>query len=359
MHYWLTIVLVLMLLPAAAASKVALAPPVYLLALFVRVSLTGIVVAGLLHFLDTPIRATLEAFRARPVRLVLPAAMAVAFAIALGWSLGLFLAAVATVVVEFLYRHPQHRVRTAVTLLAPGLYLLLGISLIFLYNPIAVSWRFAGEYDETFMRLDGWLGMNVPAISRQVSATAPQLLTVAEYLYFGMFDLLGGTLILIALRSGVERAMRFVGALVLAYYITLVLFVLFPSQGPYFLCTDHASTFPQTLRSYPLQMSLLAEARHLWEHTSTVASAGGYYISFPSMHIVKPAVALWYLRRSRVIVLLLLTYMVLLTPAIVVLEMHYFVDIPVGLAIAAFVTYISERPSRSEVVATSPRHRAA
>ena len=345
-HYWISLALWVFLLPLAASTILVLEPPIFLVALFTKVACSGISLAAILHVIDTPIATTLQALRKRPERLLLPLLMATTFVGLLGWSVGLLLSSVAAITVEFCYRNPIGRVTIAWSLLAPALYLLLGIAIIFFYNDIAVSWRFPFSYDPLFMRLDAWAGVDVTAFSKHVAANSPGLLTWAERAYFGMFDVLGGTLILVVLRRGVAAGMRFAGALVLAYYLTLLLFVLFPSQGPYALCADHASSFPHTLKSYPLQMSLVARAQEIWEHTSLITTAGGYYISFPSMHVVKPAVALWYLRSSRRIVLLLVAYLFVLLFAIVVLEMHYVVDILAGLAIAAFVIRISDHPSR-------------
>ena len=60
------------------------------------------------------------------------------------------------------------------------------------------------------------------------------------------------------------------------------------------------------------------------------------------MHVVKPTLALWYLRAHKKIGWLLAAYLLVLPVAIVLLEMHYFVDIPVGFAIAAIVIVISD-----------------
>ena len=65
-----------------------------------------------------------------------------------------------------------------------------------------------------------------------VDTFPPQLLSWAETIYFGMFNILGATLILIALDGGMWRAMRFVGGVALAYYVTLALFMAFPNQVP-------------------------------------------------------------------------------------------------------------------------------
>jgi membrane-associated phospholipid phosphatase len=71
-------------------------------------------------------------------------------------------------------------------------------------------------------------------------------------------------------------------------------------------------------------------------------TSGGYFISFPYMHVVKPTLALWYLRGHKKIGWLLAAYLLVLPVAIILLEMHYFVDIPVGFAMAAIVIVISD-----------------
>ena len=331
-----------LLLPLGALTHLTFEPPIYLLKLFAKVAVSAVVLAGILHLVDAPLASTIDSFKVHPMRVLIPAAMAGVFVALLGWWPGLFLASVACVVLEFLYRKPNGRLAILWSLLGPALYLLLGIILVWDYNDIAVSARFAGTYDPLFMRLDSWLGFDVPALSKQAAALSPLILVWAEQIYFRMFDILGATLILIALEGGIRRAMQFVGAVLIAYYITLLLFLIVPSQGPYYLCSDHASSFPNTLASYPLHLSLLAHAQKMWGHTSTLVTSGGYFISFPCMHVVKPAVALWYLRGHKRIAFLLLAYLVALPIAIVLLEMHYVVDIPVGFAIAALVILISD-----------------
>jgi hypothetical protein len=64
--------------------------------------------------------------------------------------------------------------------------------------------------------------------------------------------------------------------------------------------------------SYPLQVALLADAKRIWEHTSTIVVSGDYFISFPCLHVLQPTVALWHLRADRRIALFLLAYLILL-----------------------------------------------
>ena len=342
-HYCVTMALAAMLLPFGAVTHLSFEPPIYLLALFGKVAFTSVILAAILHVIGMPLSATIAAFRKSPARLIAPMVAGCALVSVLGWSAGLLFTAATFVVVEFLHRHPTHRLRVVCSFVVPALYLLVVIVLMFYYNAIAASVRNPGAYDHVFMGLDSWFGLNVPEMSKlAVNTFPPQLLSWSETIYFGMFNILGATLILIALDGGMWRAMRFVGGVALAYYVTLALFVVFPNQGPYSLCLDHASHFPSDLRSYQIHFALLDEAERLYGHASTMLTAGGYFVSFPCMHVVKPTLALWYLRGYTKIAWLLAAYLMVLPVAIMLLEMHYFVDIPVGFAIAGIVIVITD-----------------
>ena len=110
-HYWVTLALAAMLLPLGAVTRLSFEPPIYLLALFLKVAFSSTILAGILHVIDTPVSNTIAAFRQRPGRLVAPALMGCVFVTMLGWSAGLLFTAATFVVVEFLYRHPKHRLR--------------------------------------------------------------------------------------------------------------------------------------------------------------------------------------------------------------------------------------------------------
>ena len=53
------------------------------------------------------------------------------------------------------------------------------------------------------------------------------------------------------------------------------------------------------------------------------------------MHIVQPIIVLWFLRRWKRMVIALAAYDLLLIVAVLMLEMHYVIDIIVGLLVAA------------------------
>jgi hypothetical protein len=65
------------------------------------------------------------------------------------------------------------------------------------------------------------------------------------------------------------------------------------------------------------------------------------------MHIVQPIIVLWFLRRWRRLVVALLAYDALLVGAILMLEMHYVIDIVAALPVAALAIAITDGSLRS------------
>jgi len=329
----------------ASVARLRFEPPIYLLALFAKIACDAVVLAALFHVIDTPI-TTIQSFRVHPQRLLMLVGLTAVLVVTLG-SAGLFASMVAVVALEFFYRTPQRRWSTVFSFLVPALYMLIGVTLVWDYNDIIASLRFPATFDPVFMRMDSWLGVDVSAMSKKaVALFSPAILVWSEQIYFRMFDVMGAALILITYEGGIRRGMQFVGAVMLAYYVALIVFVVFPSEGPFYLCVDHATSFPSTSISYPIQLSFLAQARQMWEHTSTITTPGGYLVSFPCMHVVKPTVALWYLRDRKRIAALLCAYLVILPIAIMLLEWHYFVDIVAGFAVALVVIYVSDPTAR-------------
>ena len=343
LHYWLTALLALLLVPLAASARLRFGVPTDLIQLFVVVSAKAIVLAAILHVIAAPLGPTLRSLRTEPVRLVMLAVPPAVLVAMLGWQAGLSLGLAAGVTLEFLSQTKGDRLRRIGSFLIPALYLFLGITLIWDYNDIVASFRAFNEYDSFFMRLDAWLGIDVPAISKEaVVLFSPRLLEVAEDIYYGMFVVLGAGVILIGLQSGRNRAMRFAGGALLAYYVALFCYAAFPSLGPFLLCSDHAASFPATLDTYRYQTMMTARASGLLGHRTIEAATGGYFISFPCMHVVKPTLVWWYLRHERRVAFLLFTYVLVLPVAIVLLEWHYVVDVLAGFAMAALAIFISD-----------------
>jgi hypothetical protein len=254
------------------------------------------------------------------------------------WLKALILTVDAIALLEFRERlKPAARQAAARSVLIPAIYLFAGFLLIFAYNDIIVSLRFYGATDAAFNAMDKWLlhGMSVSDLCHWAVRRFPvSFFQFLEFIYFGMFPQIGAALILSGIYSGRQRALQFVGAILTAYYLALVLFFLWPSQGPYYLCPTHFSEFPNSLKAYAAQSGSIANSQALWNHSRIRQISTDYYIAFPCMHIAQPLVVMWFLRPWRRILVALAVYDLLLIGAILLLEWHYVVDILGGVLVA-------------------------
>jgi hypothetical protein len=254
------------------------------------------------------------------------------------WLKALVLTVDAIAVLELRERlKPASRRTAALSVLIPATYLFAGFVLVFAYNDIIVSVRFYGSTDAAFNAMDRWLlgGMSVSDLSHWAVRRFPvSFFHLLEFIYFGMFPQIGAALILSAVYSGKKRALQFVGTILTAYYLALILFLLWPSQGPYYLCPTHFSDFPASLKAYAVQKASIANSQALWNHLRIHQISTDYYIAFPCMHIAQPLVVMWFLRPWKRMVAALAAYDLLLLGAIVLLEWHYLVDILGGVLVA-------------------------
>jgi PAP2 superfamily len=294
-------------------------------------------------------RDFVERWQREPMRLLL---LLFYFGI-LGWAFGGVKALVLTVdtiaVLEFRERGNLTKLgRDASAVFLPALYFFVGFLLVLAYNCIIVSVRFNFAYDPAFNAMDRWIlhGSTVFELSRWAVRTLPiAFFHFLEFIYFGMFPQIGAGIIVVGLYDGRGRSLQFVGTLLMAYYVALGLFYLWPSQGPYYMCPDHFAEFPSTLQAYSIQKLLISDAKALWSHVPLHRISTDYFIAFPCMHIAQPLIVIWFLRRWKVIVLALCAYDAILIVAILLLEWHYLVDILGGMAVAAAAIAISENSS--------------
>jgi hypothetical protein len=223
--------------------------------------------------------------------------------------------------------------------LIPALYLFVGLVLVSAYNDVAVASRPYVSYDAFFERLDSRIlaGATVRGIAHYAVHSLPlKAYILLEFIYYYcMFPQMGAALLLIAFHHGRKETFRFVGTLLTAYYLTIALFWMWPSQGPFFLCREHFAQFPDSLRTYAIQSRLLSQASWLWAGKGFGGVSLDYYIAFPSMHIAAPLIVAWFLRRWKKILGFLLAIDLIIAIAVVLLEWHYVVDMLGGVAVAA------------------------
>jgi hypothetical protein len=344
-HYWASALLVLVLVPLLKRLHLPTDFDWAWLVFTYWVVLTtkAIFAATLLYLIGfSPVETIapgLERFRREKVRILLVLTYFVILSWALAWLNALVLTVFTIAIVEVHERQkPNGLLRSVSVILLPAIYLFVGLLLVSAYNDIILSVRFFAADDTVFNSMDKSLlhGLSVPQISNWALQVFPlSFFHFLELIYFGMFATAGATLILVCQLRGRRRGLQFVGAILTAYYLALGLFYLWPSQGPYYLSPIHLRQLPPTLITYALQKGSVDGAQALWNHEPLRHISFDYYIAFPCMHIVQPLIAMWFLRFSRRMTVVLVAYNALLAVAIVLLEWHYVVDVLAGAVIAA------------------------
>jgi hypothetical protein len=219
----------------------------------------------------------------------------------------------------------------------PAVYLFFGLVAMFCYNDLIASMKFIGAYDAFFLKVDSILmgGHSISGLAHSWGPHLPiQTFGIAEFIYYGMFGQVGGGLVLIAMCLGRRESFRYVGTVLTAYVIALVLFYLWPTIGPFYTCPFHS--FPRVqLATYDYQQNAVLKARLLTtSYKQFNIINADYFIAFPCMHVAQPLVVMWFLRRWKRIVLALILYDVVLIPAILLLEWHYLADLIGGILVA-------------------------
>jgi hypothetical protein len=355
-HYWISLLLGAAVIPILLHLRLPVRFDWKSLAIayWLVLAAQSIFVAVILCLIGLPgqskFRVVLERYRREPFRMVL---LVLYFGIvcwAFGWAKASVLTVDTVALLEFRERWNVSELRRAgVAILLPAFYFFAGFLLVLAYNCIIVSVRFNFAYDPAFNAMDRWIlrGWSVSDLSHWAIQKLPlPFFHFLEFIYFGMFTQIGAAIILVGIHDGRNRGLQLVGTILMAYYLALGLFYLWPSQGPYYLCPAHFSHFPNSLQTYSIQKFLISHAEAFWNHVPIRRISTDYFIAFPCMHIAQPLIVMWFLRRWQRIVIVLCAYDVLLIVAILFLEWHYVVDILAGVLVAAAAIAITESSSR-------------
>ena len=304
----------------------------------------AIFAATLLYLIQFPLAETVKPvlmhYRRNLVRIPIFIIFAIGMILHFGVEVGVIFATDALVLAELMDRSGglfDVIVKPFRSILWPAVYLFFGLVAMFCYNDLIASIKFAGTYDSLFLKLDSILlhGSSVSGIVHSATRNLPlQIFRFAEFIYMGMFFQIGAGLVFTALALGRRESFRYVGTILTAYALALLLFYLSPSMGPFYSCTVHSLPHVQ-LATYEYQQTIVLTARLLttsYKHFNAVGT--DYFIAFPCMHIAQPLVVLWFLRRWRVITYALILYDIILIPAILILEWHYLVDVMGGILVA-------------------------
>jgi hypothetical protein len=272
---------------------------------------------------------------------LIPIALLVAvLSVLWGPRLGISLAIVAVSVMEFSFRNRKWRGVADTAVL--WLYLAIGIKIAFGFSSVVVSLKPCTEFDSALNRLDSRLmfGWTVVHLSQM---SAP-LYSIASEIYYSIFGIMGAGIAFLCLAGDRGYAARLSGAILTAYFISLVVFFFVPAQGPFL-----SNPMPSGSFTSALQAMSLTNARFLYHHSSWITPPSAYYVAFPSLHVAQPLIVAWFLRRWRRVSGVLFGYCALLIPSIIILRWHYLVDILGGILVAtiavAIVSMHAERRS--------------
>lgn len=142
--------------------------------------------------------------------------------------------------------------------------------------------------------------------------------------------------------------MRFIAAIMTAYYVGLILFYFVPAAGPYYLAA-HDPLAQKYLEGGEIQFARMLDAFRM--HHSIAMISSDYFIAFPCLHIAQPLIVLWYLRDWKRVALVLGLYDVVLVPSILLLQQHYVVDLVGGVGVAALAVFmVRDGPAEKQCV---------
>jgi hypothetical protein len=348
LHWILTALLLLGVVPAFrwVGLEFNFDWPRLLTIYWIGLTLQSLFATTLLCIVTFPLEQTLLPFWKRclddKLRLILVASFIPFMIWQFGWAIGLMLAVDVLMFLEVLDRiggGHKTALRMAKNILVPAAYFFAGLILVFCYNDVIARAVDVNKNTAMYVRLDSifLLGSGVSEIAHAVMQRLPvSAYNVLEGIYFGMFAQLGVGIFLSAVKYGMRRALAYVGTLLTAYYLALLVFALWPAAVPASICPDHFSRFPQSAALYSVQQATVQKPKVLFSRATTPQIDTDYFILLPCMHIALPMIMLWFIRKWRRLFAVLLAYDVILCVAILLLEQHFLIDL-FGGAIAAIV----------------------
>jgi hypothetical protein len=370
LHYGVTAVLAISLLPAlkAAGLPTKIDWPRFLLGYWVGLGVASLFWACLLCVVGFPTKDTILPIWSRYKQekgrfLILIPLLAYVYWLH-GFQSSIVLCTVGVATFELADRTRNVRggfSRSILSFLLPAAYLFLGLTVVFAFNQVVVALKFHEAYDKVFDRIDTslLLGRTVSEVAHEAMVWLPTwVYHLFDFAYFTMLPLMGAGILITGLAYGRRRALQYVGTLLTAYYLSLLIFSFWPSQSPFYSCPTHFAMLPQGLTSYWIQKGLLTYLRLLAQHGPIDSIGTGYYIAFPCMHIVQPVILVWFLRRWKRLFVGLVIYSLFLMVSIVMLEFHYVIDLFGGIAVALLAILIvdgaGQAPERAEARFTRP-----
>jgi PAP2 superfamily len=353
-HYWVTLVMVAGLAPVL---RVAGLPVRFDWTQFFQDYWAFIVpecmIGGLILYLfGAPVTDSLgplyERFSRQKLRFVLVLSMILILTLTLGIRSGLIASVAAIVLLEVKDRAEANHIglwNMTLDLFWPTAYVFVGGVVISAYNEAIAALRYNGAGEYALRRWDSVLlgGHSVSGIAHWFIGRWPGSVPWMELIYFGAFAQTGGCVAFLALTKGRRRAMQYIGTVLIAFYVALACFYLWPATGPYASCANHFTAVPSGPSVYRLQQAVLAALERIRSAAPISTISPSYFVALPSMHLAETLIALWFLRRWKRLSILIIVYDILLVPAILLLENHYLVDLIAAVPVAVLAIAISGR----------------
>ena len=204
--------------------------------------------------------------------------------------------------------------------------------------PVTVAARLGmgiGLQDAHFIQWDGWLGVNVAAISAW--ASNHRLGILVNRTYNLLFPYMRLAILLPVFAGKIKYAQKFLIANLAAFAIGLPVFVFFPGVGPWFGL--HLAARPDQAACQALVLLIRQPGPYLYQYPAGV-------ICFPSFHVIWAmlcAYALWGFRWLRIPALLFSALIVFSTMTI---GNHYLCDVLAGMVLGIAAIVIAEWHSR-------------
>ena len=321
-------------------------------AIWFGTAVTGTFFAVIIAAIGLPGRNTLiplgHRFLKEKGRIAVTLVLAVMMFLILGPSLGFVLTIDALAVAELLLRLRRPLKEIAFDLLVPAAYLFCEVIFVLTYNHAIPGIRNPESFDAFLNHADKVLfGLQVSTLARQCLDHLPHLyMQTLQIAYFGMFGTIGGTLIFLAIASGRREAVRLVRTIFICSVISVSVYACMPAIGPWIFSVPHQAKDAFLLPTYGTQQMIVQRANLLWSHTYSTqvyrADVTDAFVSFPSLHVAVPLIAIWFLRGYRRMFRAgAAVYILFLVPSVVLLEWHYIVDVAGGIVVAVLAIWIS------------------
>jgi len=216
---------------------------------------------------------------------------------------------------------------------------------------VCMSWIFAhlkagvllgASYDIPLRDLERFVLGGAEGWSVLRAVISDDLSLLFTIIYWMFKPLILATIFWLILTCKTSKANQLTCAIVLGYYMGVIAYHLVPAYGPCYL--DRAAC-PVELspRTAFVQQTLLWHTQDVQLNPSTTVIVPWKYIgAFPSLHVSHVLILTWFMRGSRVSLVLYGLFSFLTAISTIYLGWHFVIDLFGGLAVAALAIWITE-----------------